>query len=223
MAGKKPGKLKIPNNKIMKKQITFLFFLLISAVLIAQGDEPVAKNSLTYWLTGGGISVSGIIYFIRRNFKGISKKLKEIIDDYDPDIICGHNINGFDLPFILGRMDVLGIQKNIGRTEKSAFARKLQHSYMPSVSGRVIVDTFEIYKRDPWVKFKRYDLSTISKAVAAASPGTGLMRAYIIVATLRVNLTLDPGRRILFESNTRVLFCQAIGMSVTVTSKSAAG
>ena len=97
------------------------------------------------------------------NEKEMLEKMKEIIEQYDPDIICGHNINGFDLPFIIQRMDIWGIQKDIGRSEKSAYARKLQHSYMPSISGRTIVDTFEIYKRDPWVKFKRYDLSTISK------------------------------------------------------------
>ena len=97
--------------------------------------------------------------------KDLLEKFKEIVEQYDPDIMCGHNINGFDLPFILGRMDVLGIQKDIGRTEKPAYARKLQHSYMPFISGRIVVDTFEVYKRDPWVKFKRYDLSTISKAL----------------------------------------------------------
>jgi DNA polymerase I len=97
--------------------------------------------------------------------KDMLEKLKEITEQYDPDIICGHNINGFDLPFIIQRMDVCGIQKDLGRSEKPIYARKLQHSFMPSISGRVIVDTFEIYKRDPWVKFKRYDLSTISKAL----------------------------------------------------------
>jgi DNA polymerase Pol2 len=97
--------------------------------------------------------------------KEMLEKMKEIIEQYDPDIICGHNINGFDLPFIIQRMDIWGIQKDIGRSEKSAYARKLQRSYMPSISGRVVVDTFEIYRRDPWVKFKRYDLSTISKAL----------------------------------------------------------
>ena len=95
--------------------------------------------------------------------KEMLEKLKDIINDYDPDIICGHNINGFDLPFIIKRMEVLKIPRDLGRSEKNAYARKLQHSYMPSISGRIVVDTFEIYKRDPWVKFKRYDLNTISE------------------------------------------------------------
>jgi DNA polymerase, archaea type len=92
-------------------------------------------------------------------------KFKEILDDYDPDIMCGHNINGFDLPFMIKRMEILKMQCDLGRSEKHVMLRKLQRSYMPSISGRVVVDTFEIYKRDPWVKFKRYDLSTICKEV----------------------------------------------------------
>ena len=97
--------------------------------------------------------------------KEMLKRFKDILEEYDPDIICGHNINGFDLPFIIKRMEVLNITKDLGRSEKSAMARKLQYSYIPNICGRTVVDTFEIYKRDPWVKFKRYDLNTISKAL----------------------------------------------------------
>ena len=89
-------------------------------------------------------------------------KLKEVIDEYDPDIMCGHNINGFDIPFLLKRMEMLNVRKDMGRSEKLSNSRKLSHSYIPSISGRIVIDTFEVYKRDPWVKFKRYDLNTIA-------------------------------------------------------------
>lgn len=95
--------------------------------------------------------------------KEMLKKFKEIIEDYDPDIICGHNINGFDLPFLIKRLEVLKLSRDIGRSEKNAFVRKLQYRYAPTISGRVVVDSFEILRKDPWVKFKRYDLSTIGK------------------------------------------------------------
>jgi DNA polymerase I len=95
--------------------------------------------------------------------KEMLERFKEILDDYDADVICGHNINGFDLPFLIKRLEVLNMSRDLGRSEKSSMSRKLQHSYMPNICGRVVVDSFEIFKRDPWVKFKRYDLSTISK------------------------------------------------------------
>jgi len=97
------------------------------------------------------------------NEEEMLKKFKEVLEEYDPDIVCGHNINGFDLPFLIKRMEILRIPRDLGRSEKFAITRKLRYSFIPNVCGRVIVDSFEIYRRDPWVKFKRYDLSTISK------------------------------------------------------------
>jgi DNA polymerase I len=94
--------------------------------------------------------------------KEMLEKLKEIIDGFDPDIIVGYNINNFDLPFLLKRMEVLNTPRDLGRSEKPTTVRKLQQSYMPNISGRIIVDVFEILKRDPWVKFKRYDLNTVA-------------------------------------------------------------
>jgi DNA polymerase, archaea type len=95
--------------------------------------------------------------------KGMLEKMKTIIDDYDPDIIAGYNINNFDLPYLLTRMEVLKVPRDLGRSEKMTITRKLQQTYMPNISGRIIVDAFEILKRDPWVKFKRYDLDTVSR------------------------------------------------------------
>ena len=78
--------------------------------------------------------------------KEMLDKFKEVMEHYDPDIVCGHNINGFDLPFIIGRMEMLGIQRVIGRTEKQAYTRKLQYSSIPFISGRTVVDTYEVYR-----------------------------------------------------------------------------
>ncbi len=97
------------------------------------------------------------------NEKEMLIRFLEIMKDYDPDIILGYNINNFDFPYIIKRLELLGLPRDIGRTEKNAFARKLQHSYLPSVSGRVVVDPFEILRRDPWLKFKRYDLGTVAR------------------------------------------------------------
>ena len=99
------------------------------------------------------------------NEKEMFEKFKEILEDYDPDILCGHNINGFDLPFLIKRLEISKITRDLGRSDKPAVTRKLAYSYMPNICGRVVVDSFEIFKRDPWIKFKRYDLSTISKHV----------------------------------------------------------
>lgn len=132
-------------------------------IIISLAFSPDYKRKKTLVLLAKQTRARGEDIISSSSEKEMLEKLNDIINDYDPDIICGHNINGFDLPFILKRMEIFNVPRNIGRSEKNAYARKLQYSYIPSISGRVVVDTFEIYKRDPWVKFKRYDLNTISQ------------------------------------------------------------
>jgi len=91
------------------------------------------------------------------------KKFSEVIADYDPDIITGYNINAFDMPFITERMRTYGLSPQLGRSEKPVLIKKMQNSMMVSITGRVVADTFEVIKRDPWMKFKRYDLRTVAK------------------------------------------------------------
>ncbi len=97
--------------------------------------------------------------------KEMMKKFIEIVNDYNPDIVIGYNINNFDLPFIVKRLEVLQLPRDFGRTEKNVFCRKLALGHTCSMIGRVVVDPYEIIKKDPWVKFKRYDLGTIAKAM----------------------------------------------------------
>ena len=51
----------------------------------------------------------------------------------------------------------------MGRTEKTAFVKKILGRNAINLTGRIVVDPYEILKRDPWVKFKRYDLRTVAK------------------------------------------------------------
>ena len=95
--------------------------------------------------------------------KEMMKKFLDIMDDYDPDIVTGYNINGFDFPYILKRLEVNQLPRSFGRTEKAGWSKKMAMGSISSLSGRVIVDPFEIIKNDPWIRFKRYDLRTVAK------------------------------------------------------------
>ncbi len=98
--------------------------------------------------------------------KEMLQKFLDIIDDYDPDIITGYNIENFDIPFVIGRMKYFGIQPYLGRTiDKQAYVRKFAASSTASIIGRVVVDPYVIIKRDPYMKFIRYDLSTVAEAL----------------------------------------------------------
>ncbi len=94
--------------------------------------------------------------------KNMLEKLKDIIKDYDPDVITGYNIQNFDMPFILGRMEKFGIKKDMGRVKnKTAFYSKYGHRSSTKVIGRVIADSYQIIKKD--FSFKSYKLDNVSE------------------------------------------------------------
>jgi len=85
-----------------------------------------------------------------------------IIYDYDPDIITGFNINNFDMPYILERMRRNRVPSIFGRCkQKHTVARKVMARYKISVTGRVVVDSYEIVKKD--FSLARYGLDFVAQ------------------------------------------------------------
>ncbi|MBI4015338.1 MAG: hypothetical protein HY362_01310 [Candidatus Aenigmarchaeota archaeon] len=108
--------------------------------------------------------------FIENQFNFVSeeemmKRFLEILEDYDPDVVTGYNINNFDLPYIITRLEKLNIRKDLGRADKPVMLKKMQMGYTASVLGRVIVDTYEIIKKDVYLHLKRYDLGTVARSL----------------------------------------------------------
>lgn len=133
-------------------------------VIISLCFFPDYKNKRTLVLSAKPVK-TGSDVIACSDEKEMMKKFTEIVNDYNPDVVIGYNINNFDLPFIVKRLEVLQLPRDFGRTEKNVFCRKLQNGHACSMVGRVVVDPYEIIKKDPWVKFKRYDLGTIAKAM----------------------------------------------------------
>jgi len=92
--------------------------------------------------------------------KEMLEELVNIIMDYDPDIITGFNINNFDMPYILDRMRANDVPPMFGRCKKHVTKKQIMNRFKISIAGRVMVDSFEIIKRD--FSLKRYDLNTVS-------------------------------------------------------------
>lgn len=131
-------------------------------VIISLCFFPDYKNKRTLVLSAKPIK-TGSDVIVCSDEREILTKFIDIVNNYDPDVVIGYNINNFDLPFIVKRLEILQLPRDFGRTEKPVFCRKLQNSYHCSISGRAVVDPYEIIKKDPWVKFKRYDLGTIAR------------------------------------------------------------
>lgn len=90
----------------------------------------------------------------------------EFIKEYDPDIITGYNINSFDMPYLIDRLKEHGIGPFFGRTlDKPVYTKKFGMYEECVVPGRVVVDPYQIIRKDPWMKFQRYTLNDVSKTL----------------------------------------------------------
>jgi DNA polymerase I len=133
-------------------------------IMISLVFDPVFKGSRDIIIsTRPGRGVVAV-----ESEKEMLEKLIDTINEYDPDIITGYNINNFDFPYILERMSENGIRPLMGRcTQKQVNAKKLMSRYRISMVGRVIVDSFELVKKD--FSLMRYNLNTVSTKLLGES------------------------------------------------------
>lgn len=83
----------------------------------------------------------------------------DIINDEDPDIITGYNINGYDIPVIIRRMEKLGMgELNIGRDDSEV---KDIGNRIWGVNGRVIADAWWCVRTE--LNLKRETLNHVSE------------------------------------------------------------
>ncbi|MBI4019861.1 MAG: hypothetical protein HY367_00900 [Candidatus Aenigmarchaeota archaeon] len=100
--------------------------------------------------------------------KEMLEEFIRIVEGFDPDIITGYNINNFDLPYLLDRMRRNGVRPVFGRcTQKAVTSRKVGLRYKATIFGRVVVDSYEIVKKD--FSLKRYDLNTVAEQLLKQS------------------------------------------------------
>ncbi len=138
---------------------------------ISSKKDPIVMISLSFYPEFRGKKSLVVVSkpFAGPDTKGFAtekemlEEFVKIVDAYDPDVLTGYNINMFDLPYILDRLRANNLHLNLGRADKNMFSRTAGMSQEFVITGRVVVDPYQLYKRDPWVKFNRYDLNTVSK------------------------------------------------------------
>ncbi|MFH0889614.1 MAG: DNA-directed DNA polymerase [Candidatus Aenigmatarchaeota archaeon] len=91
------------------------------------------------------------------------EKFRSIVTEYNPDIFTGFNINNFDIPFILKRMEIFKVPRTIGRcTDKQAYSKEIMKNRSRStLPGRIVADSYQLIKKN--FSFKRYGLTDVSK------------------------------------------------------------
>lgn len=98
----------------------------------------------------------GLEQIIEGDEKQILEDLAALIRERDPDVIEGHNILGFDLPYIIKRAEILGVDLILGRDgsrlslgqERSAAIGGISRPMTPyNIYGRHIIDTLLAVQR----------------------------------------------------------------------------
>ncbi len=109
----------------------------------------------------------------RGNEKDILTKFIELINEKDPDVIEGHNILEFDLPYILTRCELFSIEPRIGRDGSLPRLIDMRYSFterplgypVHEIAGRQIIDTgllMQLYDSANRV-FENYSLKTAAE------------------------------------------------------------
>ncbi len=101
------------------------------------------------------------------NEKEMLKEFLKILENYDPDVLIGYNINNFDFPYLISRLRQNDLPLTLGRcNQKPSSSRKIGSYYKSSVTGRIIVDAYELIKesiRKGNLKLKRLGLGDVAR------------------------------------------------------------
>jgi DNA polymerase elongation subunit (family B) len=132
--------------------------------------------------------------------KGLLIRLAELIRERDPDVIEGHNLCRFDLPFIAARAKIHRVPMTLGRdgspwrsraSRLSVAERTLGYTRF-DIPGRHVVDTFhlaqfyDVAHRD----LDTFNLKDIARHFGVAAPD----RTYLDPTTIAEVYATDPAR-----------------------------
>ncbi|NTV66684.1 MAG: DNA polymerase [Chlorobaculum sp.] len=144
------------------------------------GEDPVIIVSLS-----DNRSWEHVIHSKGRSEKALLEELVSIIREKDPDVIEGHNIFGFDLPYLQRRCELNGVRFAIGRDgqiprsypSSIRFAERSADFQFFDIPGRHVIDTYFLVQNYDTSKrtLPSYGLKAVAKFFGFASPN----RTYI--------------------------------------------
>ena len=133
-------------------------------IMISMAFSPAYKNKKTLVLVAKPIKKNkdNVLDFLGE--KEMLEKFLKIVDEYDPDVITGYNINNFDLPYLLKRLEKYKLNQNFGRVKnKAVFTKTFGQTEDTIIVGRIVFDPYQILKRDPMIRLQRYSLDNVAK------------------------------------------------------------
>ncbi len=159
------------------------------------GEDPVIIVSLS-----DNRSWEHVIHAKGRSEKMLLEELVAIVQEKDPDVIEGHNIFGFDLPYLQRRCELNGVPFRIGRDRtvprsypaSIRFAeRSIDYQYF-DIPGRHVIDTYFLVQSYDTSKrtLPSYGLKAAAKFFGFASPN----RTYVDYKELAATWDHNPER-----------------------------
>lgn len=142
-------------------------------IMVSFAFYPAYKGKSTMVLVAknGKKNDKDVAFFA--NEKEMMTEFANIVDNFDPDIVVGYNLNNFDIPYINNRMKVLRLPSTIGRdNQKPIITKKLgENKFRNSIVGRVIADPYWMIKEmmkgggltKHFAGLKRFGLGDVSK------------------------------------------------------------
>ena len=141
------------------------------------GRDPIIAIGLAFLPTHHGeqstvlmakpASVEGTRAF--RSEKEMLEAFLRIVDEFDPDIVTGYNINGFDMPYLFERLRKFGLTTAIGRCDKPAYTKAFGGSQETEITGRAVADVYQLLKHDVSIRLQRYNMDTAAKELLGES------------------------------------------------------
>lgn len=122
-------------------------------VLMLADEDKQVSNELTYY----------------DNEKKILTQFLQIIQSWDPDLIIGWHVIGFDLMFLEKKFQQFNLSFNLGRENKVVrLDERKGAGFFADLAGRVVLDGPPVL-RGAFYQFKNFKLETVASAVL----GTG--------------------------------------------------
>lgn len=99
------------------------------------------------------------------NEKELLVRINEVMAQWDPDIILGWHVVGFDLTFLAKKYDQYGLKMSMARSHQAPFIQERKGAgWFASIDGRVVLDGPPVL-RGAFYQFDNFKLDTVAHEV----------------------------------------------------------
>lgn len=149
----------IRSGQTLFKSMTFEDVVRFQFDIETNGLDPQPENARVLL-----IAVSdnrGLLELLEGDEKEILERFAALVREHDPDVIEGHNVYGFDLPYVMARAQRHGVRLSIGRDgseprlgqERNYAIGGVSRPFTPIyIHGRHVLDTYLVVQRFDWAK-----------------------------------------------------------------------